>query len=242
MKRYAKTGAKSRSLPRTVKYVAALVLAAAILFSAPFALVAAVTAAETVTVVIDAGHGGADGGVTGATTGVKESDLNLEMAKVLGEYLESAGFRVVYTRKNKDDLCGGGGFDKRKDMYKRAEIIKRSAPAAVVSLHMNSFPSSSRRGAQVFFERSSEEGAAFASVVQDRLNEALNVPDAGRKFAALSAEKFLLEQSPAPAIIVECGFLSNPSDEKNLTSPSYRAKFAYEIFKGIAAYLSAQKI
>ena len=63
MKRYAKTGAKSRSLPRTVKYVAALVLAAAILFSAPFALVAAVTAAETVTVVIDAGHGGADGGV-----------------------------------------------------------------------------------------------------------------------------------------------------------------------------------
>ena len=237
MKRYAKTGAKSRSLPRTAKYVAALVLAAAILFSAPFALVAAVTAAETVTVVIDAGHGGADGGVTGATTGVKESDLNLEMAKVLGEYLESAGFRAVYTRKNKDDLCGGGGFDKRKDMYKRAEIIKRSAPAAVVSLHMNSFPSSSRRGAQVFFERSSEEGAAFASVVQDRLNEAFNVPDAGRKFAALSAEKFLLEQSPAPAIIVECGFLSNPEEEAKLRDSAYQKRMCCVIAATVSQYL-----
>lgn len=215
---------------------------AAALVSSPFAIAAAVTAAEAETVVIDAGHGGADGGVTGVATGAKESDLNLEMAMVLGDYLESAGFRVVYTRKNADDLCGGGAFDKRKDMYKRAEIVKRAAPVAVISLHMNAFPSSSRRGAQVFFGKSSEEGAALAAAVQDRLNAAFNEPDVGRKFSALSAEKFLLEQSAAPAVIVECGFLSNPADEKNLTSPLYRAGFAYEIFRGIAAFLASRGV
>lgn len=217
-------------------------IAVTALVSSPFAIAAAVTAAEAETVVIDAGHGGADGGVTGATTGARESDLNLEMARVLGDYLESAGFRVVYTRKNNDDLCGGGAFDKRKDMYKRAEIVTRADPVAVISLHMNSFPSSSRRGAQVFFERSSEEGAALASAVQDRLNAAFNLPDVGREFSALSAEKFLLEQSPAPAVIVECGFLSNPADESNLTSPLYRADFAYEIFRGIVAFLASRRV
>ncbi len=217
-------------------------LAAAVMLSSPFAIVAAVTAAEAVTVVIDAGHGGADGGVTGATTGAKESDLNLAMAKVLGEYLESAGFRVVYTRKNADDLCGGGAFDKRKDMYRRADIIARAEPAAVVSLHMNSFPSSSRRGAQVFFSRASEESAAFAAVVQERLNDVFNYPDAGRRFSALAAEKFLLEQSAAPSVIVECGFLSNAADEKNLTSPEYRAEFAYEIFRAVAVFLSSDRV
>ena len=213
------------------------------LLSAPAAALAVSALEPARTVVVDAGHGGMDGGVTGVNTGVKESDLNLVMAKLLGEYLKSGGFDVVYTRRTSGGLYKEGDVNKKSaDMHRRAEIISRADPVAVVSIHMNTFFQKSRRGAQVFFSRASEESAAFAAVVQERLNDVFNYPDAGRRFSALAAEKFLLEQSAAPAVIVECGFLSNAADEKNLTSPEYRAEFAYEIFRAVAVFLSSDRV
>ena len=107
------------------------------------------------TVVIDAGHGGMDGGVVSAT-GVRESDLNLQYAKTLGELFRRSGFNVVYTRKTKDGLYGlpTKGF-KLRDMKKRREIILQSQPNLVISVHMNKFPQSSRSGPQVFFQKGS---------------------------------------------------------------------------------------
>ena len=228
------------SIPRMrIFKVIALVLAAVL----PVLCVPAVTVLAdnigAVTVVIDAGHGGADGGVTGVNTGVKESDLNLAVSKLVGEYFESGGFRVVYTRSNKGGLYREtDGNKKRADMQRRAEIIRDASPAAVISIHMNTFSASSRRGAQVFFDGASEEGRAFAEIMQEELNRTFNVPDAGRKFAPLTAEKYILQQSAAPAVIVECGFLSNPVDEANLLDPDYRAEFAYSVFRAAAAFLS----
>lgn len=190
-------------------------------------------------VVIDAGHGGADGGVTGVNSGVKESDLNLVMARLVGEYLESGGFEVVFTRKGKGGLYRDTDRDKKRtDMLRRGELIRRVSPAAVVSIHMNTFSSSSRRGAQVFFDASSEGGRALAEVMQDRLNRDFNLSGAGRAFAPLSAEKYILSCSAAPTVIVECGFLSNPSDEKDLLSSDYRARFSYSVFRALAQFLS----
>ena len=79
---------------------------------------------ETKTVVIDAGHGGADGGVTGKRTGVKESELNLKVAKLLGEYLIAGGYRVIYTRQNDTMHTNPKVQDnkKRADMFKRAKL------------------------------------------------------------------------------------------------------------------------
>lgn len=190
-------------------------------------------------VVIDAGHGGLDGGVSGKRTGVKESDLNLRVAKLLGEYLISGGYRVVYTRQNDTMHTHPNVRDnkKRADMFKRGDIINSAKPAAVVSIHMNYYSSSSRRGAQVFFDRHSEVGREFATVMQDIINAELNSAGGGRSYIALSAEKYLLSCSPYPSVIVECGFLSNPFDEANLVDKTYQAKLAYTLFVGIDNFL-----
>lgn len=195
--------------------------------------------ADLPTVVIDAGHGGIDGGVTGVNTAVKESDLNLVMSKLVGEYFESGGFRVVYTRKNSKGLYRDTDSNKKRaDMERRAEIIRDASPVAVISIHMNTYSASSRRGAQVFFDASSEAGKSLADTVQEELNRRFNVSDAGREFAALAADKYILRQTSAPSIIVECGFLSNPVDEANLLRSDYRAEFAYYVFRAVAAFLS----
>lgn len=200
-------------------------------------LVAVSTKNETATVVvIDAGHGGEDGGVVGTKTGVKESEINLYMSKIVGEYLEGMGFRVVQTRKNESALVGGK-FRKRSDMEERVRIMEKAKPSAVVSLHMNTYTSSARRGAQVFYFGKSEESGEFARLMQAKLNEKFNGVDVGREYSALTAEKYILWKSPAPAIIVECGFLSNPRDEENFLDDEYRHRFGYEVATGIAEYV-----
>lgn len=228
---------------KSVAFVAAAIafIVVALAFSAPF-IASSFRQATLVTVVIDPGHGGIDGGVSGVKTGVKESELNLALSKIVGEYLESAGFNVIYTRRNDDGLYSA--FDKNKkraDMEARARIINRALPAAVVSIHMNTYSSASRRGAQVFFDASSEGGRLLAETVQDNLNREFNLPDTGREYAALKAEKYILQCTSAPAVIIECGFLSNPVDEANLCSPEYRAELAYSIFTAIAAFVSSRE-
>lgn len=210
--------------------------------ASPFIAVAAIKNDTRKVVVVDAGHGGADGGVSGARTGVKESDLNLKVAKLLGEYLKSGGYRVVYTRQNDTMHTHPNVRDNRKraDMFKRGDIINAAKPDAMVSIHMNFYSASSRRGAQVFFDRKSVEGRAFAEIMQDAINVGLNRDNGGREYSALSAEKYLLSCSPYPSIIVECGFLSNPFDEANLINPEYQSKLAYTLYLGIVKFLETE--
>lgn len=184
---------------------------------------------EVKTVVIDPGHGGMDGGVSSAN-GLKESDIVLLIAKTLGEYLEGGGFRVVYTRKNQSALVGGK-FVKKTDMQRRAEIIKKAEPHLVVSIHLNSFSDKKRKGIQVFF--GDDNSRDFALIAQDALNEKFNMPNAGRNFSILKTDKYILNESPCPAVIIECGFLSNPDDEKNLTDDIYRHHLAESIYQSI---------
>lgn len=99
---------------KSVAFVAAAIafIVVALAFSAPF-IASSFRQATLVTVVIDPGHGGIDGGVSGVKTGVKESALNLALSKIVGEYLESAGFNVIYTRRNDDGLYSA--FDKTRN-------------------------------------------------------------------------------------------------------------------------------
>ncbi len=214
----------------------------AVVFFSPMMIASvAIVHADCKTVVIDAGHGGKDAGVSGTKTGVKESDLNLQIALLLGEYLQSGGYSVVYTRKNDTSLSffPSTGSRKRDDFFRRGEIVNNARADVVVSIHMNAYQAlPTRRGAQVFFAKGRQSSKAFAIVVQDKLNQAINLDGSGREFAPLSAEKYLLECSPSPSVIVECGFLSNAIDEQNLQNANYQSKLAYAIFEGIAIYLS----
>lgn len=193
------------------------------------------TAVNKPKIVLDAGHGGIDGGVTGISSGVKESELNLILVKKLEKLLTSAGFNVVLTRSSDAGLYGvASGNLKRKDMLKRKEIINNAKPDLVVSIHLNKFSVSSRRGAQVFFREDSPEGKRLAISIQSYFNA---LEEATRSFDALKGDYYILNCSPYPSVIAECGFLSNPEEEKLLLTDSYQDKIVDAIFQGITTFL-----
>lgn len=181
------------------------------------------------TIVLDAGHGGWDGGCTGTATDVTEAELNLEVTKILKEYLEDFGFNVILTRSDSDAL----GKDKISDMEKRKEIIDKVSPTMVVSIHMNSFTDPSECGTQAYFEVDDIEGEKLASSIQDQMK--LLLPNAREH--ANHGEYYILECSDTVSCIVECGFLSNPNDEALLNTEDYRESLAYSIYSGIVKYL-----
>lgn len=190
------------------------------------------------TIVIDAGHGGIDKGVIGAN-GTEEASKNLEISKKLRDLLEDAGFIVVMTREKESGAVDFGEYStgefKRKDFEKRKKIIEKSNADLLVSVHCNKYPSSSRRGIQVFYNKLSKEGKVFASVMQESLN-ALNLENAGKPYSALVGDYFMLNCSEMPSIIVECGFLSNAEDEKLLCDEKYIDKLVFSMFSGIVGY------
>ncbi len=220
--------------------IAAAIAIAFLAIGSPLIASAATSDRERMTVVLDAGHGGEDAGVRGVRTGVKESELNLKVVLLLGEYFEAGGFKVIYTRKNDTMLRHPNVKDnkKRADLFRRGDIINAAKPVAVISIHMNKYSSAARRGAQVFFGAKSAEGRRFAEILQQRLNEDVNPSLGGRTYSALTAEKYLLECTPYPAVIAECGFLSNPLDEQCLLDPEFRAELAYAVYQGTLLYLN----
>lgn len=191
-------------------------------------------------IVLDAGHGGIDGGVTGIATGVKESDLNLEITLRLKQTLDDMGFETVLTRKTEAGLydTATDGF-KRRDMQRRKEIVQNAEPALVVSVHQNRYPSASVRGAQVFFKRGDTQGERLAFSLQEKLN-ALYQTEKVKARKHTPSEYFMLSCSENPSVIVECGFLSSPADEKLLLSPSWQKRLSESIAAGVVAYLAGE--
>lgn len=187
-------------------------------------------------IVLDAGHGGVDAGVSGVNSKVKESELNLMITKRLANYLSDAGMSVVLTRSSQAGLYGVATKNlKRRDMEKRKSIIEKAKPNLVVSIHLNEFSVSSRRGAQVFYKKGDENGKLLANEIQTSFN---GMEESTRNFSALTGDYYILNCSSYPSVIAECGFLSNPEEEALLLTEEYRDKVAYAIFKGIVSYLS----
>ena len=216
-----------------------IVLLVCIFGATAVALYCAVPRKEYV-VVIDAGHGGGDAGVVGSKSGVSEAEINLLVAFTLKKQLEERGVRVVMTREKKSVLEDGIG-SKSDDFEKRKSIINDNSPDLVISIHQNKFPDSTRRGAQVFYNVSSEQGKSLATAIQTSLNN-LNQEKVGRSFSALKGDYYILNCSPYPSCIVECGFLSNPSDEELLLNAEYRENLSALIVKGTFAYLDEKSL
>ena len=192
---------------------------------------------EPIKIVLDAGHGGIDGGVTGITTGTKESDLNLAITLRLKQTLDDMGFETLLTRKTEAGLYDAAtdGF-KRQDMQRRKEIVQNADPALVISVHQNRYPSASVRGAQVFFRRGDSQGERLAFSLQEKLN-ALYQTERVKNRKHTPSEYFMLSCTEKPSVIVECGFLSSPADEKLLLSPTWQKRLAESIAAGVVAYL-----
>lgn len=192
---------------------------------------------EHLTVVIDAGHGGIDGGAVGVNTLVKESEVNLAVSLKLKQYFENAGINVVLTRSSPMGLYGplSGGF-KRRDVEKRVEITRNANADVFISIHMNKFKDTTVRGAQVFY-KNDEKSKILAKSIQLEMDK---IDSDGKAGVNLSGDYYVLNNSPIPAVICECGFLSNPQDEKLLLSEDYQKDLAYSIFLGCCTYFYTQ--
>lgn len=196
--------------------------------------ISAVPRAEYV-VVIDAGHGGIDGGSVGKTYGTIEKEINLEYANCLKDTLQQFGFEIIMTRSNDNGLYSNTAQNKKRDdMKKRKDIIQDSNADFVISIHMNSFPDTSVRGTETYFCNGSEVSEKLANCIQRKFYS--YVPKA--KQFAKSGEFFMLEQIDCPSVLIECGYISNPEEEKNLRDKTYMQTFCYNIFLGILDFLA----
>ena len=176
---------------------------------------------------------GRDGGAIGKNTGVTESELNLMYAKELQSLCEDYGIGVVMTRSDMNGLYDESATNKKKsEMERRKSIINGSGADIMISLHMNAFPLPSSNGAYVFYAKGSEQGLNLAKSVQTSLCQSF---DNARQYVSVG-DYFVLNYSTMPSVLVECGFLSNPQEEKNLQSKEYCEKFCYSLLAGILAY------
>lgn len=184
-------------------------------------------------IVIDAGHGGADGGCIGKSSGVTENELNLEYAETLKSICEGLGLKVVMTRTDLNGLYSPlASNKKRSDMEARQKIIEESGADVVLSVHMNAFPLTSSRGAQVFFDSKNQGGKELAQSIQTSLHDSI----AYAKSSASDGDLYILNCTQIPGALVEFGFLSNLEEEKLLLDESYRQDICYAVVCGILDY------
>lgn len=208
-------------------------LVAIICVASVFATISANVPDSKFTIVIDAGHGGKDGGAIGKTTGITENEINLEYAEMLKEICENIGIKVVMTRSDLNGLYSPLASNKKKsDMQKRQEIIEQSGADLVVSVHMNAFPLSSSRGAQVFYGLNNDRGQVLASKIQESLH--LSIEHA--KAVAKEGDFFILNCTSLPGALVEFGFLSNAEEESLLVSEDYKYEMCLAVAHGILEF------
>ena len=187
-------------------------------------------------VVLDSGHGGKDPGKIGVN-GALEKDINLQIAMRLKKLLEQNDVLVVMTREEDKDLASENASNrKNEDLKARVNLLKEIEPVLMVSIHQNSFPEADVDGAQVFYYSGSEEGKQLGNIVQESLKQEIN--DGNHRVAKANKDYYLLKKSVCPAVIVECGFLSNAQEAALLVTEEYQEKLAFAIHLGILEYIN----
>ncbi len=200
------------------------------------AVLGGVSKEDKIKIVIDPGHGGNDPGGIGVS-GVLEKDVNLSVAAFLKQNLEQQGIEVVMTRETDEGLYSETAANKKKeDLAKRIEIIEQEHPDFVVCIHQNIFTDAKYSGAQVFYYKESEEGARLAGNIQEQL--IAGVDPENTRVPKSNMNYYMLKESPAPIVIVECGFLSNKEEEAKLGTEDYQRALAWNIFIGTMHYIN----
>lgn len=188
------------------------------------------------TIVIDAGHGGEDCGAI-ADDGTLEKDINLNIAIKLHELLLSSGIHTLMTREKDisiydEDQNENLRQKKVSDMQNRLELINSSSNNVLISIHQNKFPDKKYSGAQVFFSKNNKLSEVLAKNVQESVKSLLQ-PQNDREIKPSTQDIFILHNAKVPAIVVECGFISNEEELKNLMNQDYQSKIAFAIYNGI---------
>ena len=185
-------------------------------------------------VVVDAGHGAPDGGAVGAL-GSEEKDINLAIALKIQEILENRGVKVIMTRPGDSGIYDSSARTlhemKVSDMHNRLRIINSSGADLFISVHMNSFTDSKTSGLHIFYSRSHPEAKTVAERIQDNISKLTGAKTHAVKTA--SDTLYLMKNPTPPAVLVECGFISNPEEEKLLNDEMYQSKIAFAISNAV---------
>ncbi|MCD8095706.1 MAG: N-acetylmuramoyl-L-alanine amidase [Ruminococcus sp.] len=185
-------------------------------------------------VVIDPGHGGMDGGSV-SVDGTLEKGINLSVSLKLADMLELFGYEVLLTRSTDvsihDDGIEGVREQKLSDMENRLELFN-TKDAVCVSVHQNLYTDSFYSGAQMFYYRQSSESEKLAECLRVRICSNLQ-PDNERELKPIDDELYLLCNCENPAVMAECGFLSNPDEAALLEDDYYQTQMAFSIMCGL---------
>lgn len=189
-------------------------------------------------IVIDAGHGKPDEGATGFN-GTTEEAINLSIALKLQKLIEQSGAKVILTRSDENsiysDNVSGIRNKKISDVNNRVDIGNNMGADIFVSIHLNKFPASdSYRGWQTFYQENNEKSKDLAQNIQNSLNDNIE-KSSNRKIMKIS-NVYVMNNLKIPAVIVECGFLSNKEECELLKTEVYQNKIVWGIYIGIQKY------
>ena len=189
------------------------------------------------TIVIDAGHGKPDEGAE-SRSGTTEAETNLKIALKLQNLLEQSGCSVILTRSDENGIYDIDSKTLRQkkisDIRNRVKIGNESSANAFVSIHLNKIPQQQYDGWQTFFNAQNSEGQKLAVSIQKNLNDAIQREN--NRVAKSIENIYIVKHVEIPTAIVECGFLSNPKEEKMLLDDEYQNKLAWGIYNGIIDY------
>lgn len=191
-------------------------------------------------IVLDPGHGGPDpGAVKGEAI---EKDISLSVSIKLRDYLQQQGALVLMTRETDIDLADEDlkGYSRRKvqDLKRRVALINDSEADFFTSIHLNAIPSSKWKGAQTFYSGHFKESKRGAKFIQEELRR--NLENTNRE-AKTSDSIYLLKKSEIPGVLVEIGFLSNPTERELLRQEAYQEQVAASIYQGIMRYYTNER-
>ncbi len=190
---------------------------------------------EKRTLIIDAGHGGKDGGAV-SVTGSLEKDLTLDMSLNMKEIFNLLGYDIIMTRETDIELTSDKGSSRKsKDLYGRLDISEKNPDVLFVSVHMNKFSQSKYSGLQVYYSPNNTLSKKIADTVQENIKNILQT-DNNRLAKPATRSIFLLYKIKAPAILIECGFISNPNEAELLETKEYRQDLSLALVSSLTEF------
>ncbi|AYD39292.1 N-acetylmuramoyl-L-alanine amidase CwlD [Clostridium fermenticellae] len=233
---------KLQNRRKLITLMTIIILLTSILFTDVKSCVSAHENGSKKTILIDPGHGGIDGGAQ-SKSGICEKDINLSISKKLKDMLENNGYKVIMTREKDIGLYDDNKTIRQKkvqDLSRRCQLKKDSNCNLFISIHLNMFSETAYSGAQVWYSRN-PESKGIAAIIQQNLKRDLDPNNNRKEKAALDSYKVLRCNDSMPSIIVECGFLSNVSEEQKLKTDEYQTKIAKSLFNSIDQYFNSSK-
>lgn len=194
-------------------------------------------------VVLDCGHGGADGGAVGAD-GTAEKNINLALGFKFREILEENGYPVVMTRDKDDFICDDHSASLREqnisDLHNRLKIAESYKNSVFISLHMNKYQEHQYWGSQVFYGPKNSESKLLAQCIRKSLINSVQKGNE-RQLKKMDSNVYIIYNATNPAILLECGFMSNPQELNRFKNEKYQSKFVYNLYLGLVDYLNTEK-